>query len=98
MLFNNSSGFEREIKLETDYEKIVVPISKPEKLKYALLPRPYPTFLPYWFESVPQINTIQKNLKLGSIQIALPLPEPGKELKNYGIKLKKISFVINKKS
>ena len=98
MLFNNSSGFEREIKLETDYKKIVVPISKPEKLKYALLPRPYPTFLPYWFESVPQINTIQKNLKLESIQIALPLPEPGKELNNYGIKLKKISFVINKKS
>ncbi len=93
MLFNNGSGLERKINLKTNYEKIIVPISKPEKLRYALLPRPYPTFLPYWFESVPQKNSVDKNLKLESIQIALPLPEPDKGLNNYGIKLKKISFV-----
>ena len=80
-------------KLESDYKNLVVPISQSEKFKYALLPRPYPTFLPYWFESAPQTNEIDKNLKLESIQIALPLPEPGKELNSYGIKLKKINFI-----
>ncbi|MEJ2507838.1 MAG: hypothetical protein P8Y81_16380, partial [Ignavibacteriaceae bacterium] len=38
-------------------------------------------------------NLNEKNLKPESIQIALPLPEPGNDLNNYGIKLKKISFV-----
>lgn len=95
MIFNNSTGFERKIILKTNYEKITIPISQPEKLKYALLPRPYPTFLPYWFESVPQADAIIKNPRLESIQISVPLPEPGKELNNYGIKLKKISFLEN---
>ena len=93
VLFNNGSGFGRKISLGSEYEKITVPISQPEYFRYALLPRPYPTFLPYWFESTPQLNTGNKNLKLESIQIALPLPEPGKDVNDYGIKLKKISFV-----
>ncbi len=92
MIFNNSLGLERKITLKKNYEQIIIPISQPEKLKYALLPRPYPTFLPYWFESVPQLKTI-KNPKLESIQISIPLPELGKELNNYGIRLKKIYFI-----
>ena len=93
ILFNDGSGFERKIGLKSDYENVTIAVSKPEKTKYALLPRPYPTFLPYWFESIPQDNLNEKNPKPESIQIALPLPEPGNDLNNYGIKLKKISFV-----
>jgi len=96
VLFIDGSGFERKISLSSDYEKITVPISQPENFRYALLPRPYPTFLPYWFESTPQLNTENKNLKLESIQIALPLPEPGNDVNGYGIKLKKINFVKSK--
>ena len=94
-LFIDGSGFKRKINLSSDYEKITVPMSQPENFRYALLPRPYPTFLPYWFESTPQLNTGNNNLKLESIQIALPLPEPGKDVNDYGIKLKKINFVKN---
>ena len=94
VLFNNSSGFERKIQLSTENAKITIPLSIPEKFKYALLPRPYPTFLPYWFESTPPLNS-NINLKPESIQISIPLPEPGKELNNYGIKLKKIYCITN---
>ena len=93
MLFDDALGIERKITLNTNYEKITIPISQPEKFEYALLPRPYPIFLPYWFESVPHANEIDENPKLESVQIALPLPEPGNDLNNYGIKLKKISFI-----
>jgi len=92
VLYDNFSGFERKIPLMESYEKITIPLSSPEKFNFALLPRPYPTFLPYWFESVPQTGN-NKNLKLESIQISIPLPEPGRELGNYGIKLKKINFI-----
>jgi len=92
VLYDNFSGFERKIPLMESYEKITIPLSSPEKFNFALLPRPYPTFLPYWFESVPQTGN-NKNLKLESIQISIPLPEPGRELGNYGIKLKEINFI-----
>jgi hypothetical protein len=93
MIFNNSTGFERKISLKNNYEKIIIPVSIPEKFKFALLPRPYPTFLPYWFESVPPKEARTGNLRIESIQIAFPLPEEGQELKDYGVKLKKITFL-----
>src|SRR3972149_10366844 len=96
LIFNNSCGFERKINLKKNYEKITISITQPEKLKYALLPRPYPTFLPYWFESVPQQDADTWNLKLESVQIAVPLPKAGTDLNNYGIKLREISYIENK--
>ena len=95
VLYDNSLGFDRKIQLATDYDKITIPLSQPEKFKFALLPRPYPTFLPYWFESIPNSNS-KTVLKPESIQISLPLQEPGEELNNYGIKLKKIYFITDK--
>ncbi|MGE5811595.1 MAG: hypothetical protein ACM339_08840, partial [Ignavibacteria bacterium] len=95
IIFNNSTGFERKIILKNNYEKIILPVSLPEKFKFALLPRPYPTFLPYWFESMPPDEAATGSLKIESIQLAIPLPEVGKELKDYGVKLKKITFLKN---
>jgi hypothetical protein len=96
MIFNNSTGIERKVALKPEYERIILPITKPGKLKYALLPRPYPTFLPYWFESIPQSN-ISENPKLESIQISIPLNESGIELNNYSIKLKNVYLINSKK-
>ena len=93
VLYDNNSGFERKIPVTSDYKNISINLSQPEKFKFALLPRPYPTFLPYWFESEPREN---KNPKIESIQIAIPLPEPGEDLNNYGIKIKKIFFITDK--
>ncbi|OGU74235.1 MAG: hypothetical protein A2V93_08035 [Ignavibacteria bacterium RBG_16_34_14] len=92
VLYDNTTGFERTIPIKTSYENLIIPLSQPEKFKFALLPRPYPTFLPYWFESIPQSNKI-KSLKLESIQISIPLPELDEGLNNYGIKLKKIYLI-----
>jgi hypothetical protein len=62
-------------------------------MKYALLPRPYPVFLPYWFESIPQKNK-KMNTRLESIQLAIPLDNSNKEdLSEYGINLKKINYI-----
>ncbi|MHA2099209.1 MAG: cellulase family glycosylhydrolase [Candidatus Kariarchaeaceae archaeon] len=95
VLYDNSSGFERKIKLTIDYDNITIPLSQPEKFKFALLPRPYPTFLPYWFDSVLNSNS-NTVLNPESIQISFPLQEPGVELDDYGIKLKKIYFITDK--
>ena len=93
ILCDNFSGFERTVQVNTNDNNISIPLTKPEIFKFAILPRPYPTFLPYWFESIPQTNSTNHILKPESIQIALPLPEPGTELDKYGIRLKKIYFV-----
>jgi len=45
---------------------------------HPLLPRPYPIFLPYWYESNPSIEPTTY-FKVESIQIAIPLPD---QLKN----------------
>jgi hypothetical protein len=92
VLYDNSTGFERKILLPKNYGEIKIPLYKPEKFNFALLSRPYPTFLPYWYESNPSSDPM-KNLKVESVQIAIRLPEPGKELNNYGIKIKKISLI-----
>jgi hypothetical protein len=96
MIYNNGTGVERKVMLKPEYEKIIIPIAQPEKLKYALLPRPYPTFLPYWFESVPE-SSVNEIPKLESIQISIPLTEPGNELNNYSIKLKNMYLINSKK-
>lgn len=94
-LFNDGSASQSEIILSNKYQTLEIPIPKPEVIKYALLPRPYPTFLPYWFSTEQLKSTpmgLQANndkLKLESIQIAIPLPETGTEL-NDGIKIKQV--------
>jgi hypothetical protein len=92
-LFNDGSASLSEIILSNKYQTLEIPIPKPEVIKYALLPRPYPTFLPYWF-TTDQLKNQNEKLKLESIQIAIPLPETGTEL-NDGIKIKQI--IIKKK-
>jgi hypothetical protein len=108
-IFNDGTGFDRNVAIKNEYEKILIPLSEPEQMKYALLPRPYPVFLPYWFESIPQKNK-NINTRLESIQLAIPLDNPpssppetssGQALSEggetggllYGIKLKKINYI-----
>jgi len=92
-IFNNVSGFERKIPVNQKYEKILIPIADAGPMKYALLPRPYPTFLPYWFSSAPHEEK-GENIRLESIQISLPLNDFEKgQIGDYGIKLKRINFL-----
>jgi hypothetical protein len=101
-IFNDGSGFEQKVAVKDKYEKILIPISEPAPVKYALLPRPYPVFLPYWFESTPPMNKNINNRRIKSIQFAIPLDNPpssplyqrgetGGLL--FGIKLKKINYI-----
>ena len=92
-IYNDGSGFERNIAANSEYNKVLIPLSETEQTKYALLPRPYPIFLPYWFESIPPENK-SVNIRLESIQFAIPLDNIKKEdLSEYGIKLKKINYI-----
>ncbi len=94
VLYANTEGFEEWINPSNEYQTIKIKLREPENFRYALLPRPYPTFLPYWYESDPKQN---KNtyLKPESIQIAIPFPKKGRELNGYGFKLKSISVTKN---
>lgn len=87
-LFNNGTASQKEIKLTNNYQSLEFAIPEPENIQYALLPRPYPTFLPYLF-TTSQLENHNEKLRLESIQIAIPLPETGTEL-NDGIKIKQI--------
>ncbi|MBK7228519.1 MAG: cellulase family glycosylhydrolase [Ignavibacteriales bacterium] len=87
-LFNDGTASQKEIKLTNNYQLLEFAIPEPENIQYALLPRPYPTFLPYLF-TTSQLENHNEKLKLESIQIAIPLPETGTEL-NDGIKIKQI--------
>lgn len=90
-LFNDGTASQSEIKLSNNYQTFEIPIPKPEEMQYALLPRPYPTFLPYWF-STSQLKMINEKLKLESIQIAIPFPEDdGSPID--GIKIKQIKYL-----
>ncbi len=87
-LFNDGTESQKEIKLTNNYWLLEFAIPEPENIQYALLPRPYPTFLPYLF-TTSQLENHNEKLRLESIQIAIPLPETGTEL-NDGIKIKQI--------
>ncbi|NWF88898.1 MAG: hypothetical protein HXY50_05475 [Ignavibacteriaceae bacterium] len=91
VLYDDTKGFEQKIAISPFYEKIKIPLIETHKFNYALLPRPYPTFLPYWYVSNFIADSARKP-KLESIQIAIPLPEPKIELKEFGIKIKSISL------
>ncbi|QQS36994.1 MAG: cellulase family glycosylhydrolase [Ignavibacteriales bacterium] len=95
IIYNNTNGFERKIALNNKYQKVLIPLKKPEEFKYALLPRPYPTFLPYWYDSKP--TTQSENLKPESIQIVIPLPGTNGEQENYSIKIKNIYLLKSHK-
>ena len=89
-LFNDGTASQKELKLSNNYQIFEISIPKPEEMQYALLPRPYPTFLPYWF-STQQLKIKNEKLKLESIQIAIPLSQAEVELKD-GIKIKQIKY------
>lgn len=96
IIYNNTTGFEKKIALNNSYEKVLIPLNKPEEFKYALLPRPYPTFLPYWYESKPT-TTQSENLKPESIQIGIPLSGTIGEQDNNSIKIKNIYLLKSQK-
>jgi hypothetical protein len=89
-LFNDGTASQKELKLSNNYQTFEISIPKPEEMQYALLPRPYPTFLPYWF-STSQLKMKNERLKIESIQIAIPLSQAEDELKD-GIKIKQIKY------
>ncbi|MFZ1517926.1 MAG: hypothetical protein WAU11_04085 [Ignavibacteriaceae bacterium] len=90
-LFNDGTASQKEIKLSNNYQTFEISIPKPEEMQYALLPRPYPTFLPYWF-STSQLKMKNEKLKLESIQIVIPFPEDdGSPID--GIKIKQIKYL-----
>jgi hypothetical protein len=89
-LFNDGTASQKELKLSNNYQTFEILIPKPEEMQYALLPRPYPIFLPYWF-STSQLKIKNEKLKLESIQIAIPLLDLGTEI-NSGIKIKQIKY------
>lgn len=90
LLFNDGTASQKELKLSNNYQTFEILIPKPEEMQYALLPRPYPTFLPYWFSTL-QLKNKNEKLKLESIQIAIPLLDLGTEI-NGGIKIKQIKY------
>ena len=89
-LFNNGTASQQVIALQNEYKNVVVPIEKPEAMQYALLPRPYPTFLPYWF-STSSLDNVDKIIKLESVQIAIPLLGDDVNVQDV-IKIKQIKY------
>lgn len=90
-LFSNGSTSSTEVSLTSSYREYQLAIPKPDDSKYALLPRPYPLFQPYWF-SGELLKSGTEKLKLESIQIAIPLNNHDINL-NDGIKIKKIKLI-----
>jgi len=90
-LFNDGSASSTEIILTNNYQTYELAIPEPDNTKYALLPRPYPTFLSYWFLSN-GVKPNSKKLKLESIQFAIPLDKIDVNL-NDGIKIKPIKII-----
>lgn len=91
LLYNDGSASNSEVNISNQYNPIEISIPKPQAIDYALLPRPYPIFQPYWFSST-QITTENKNIKLESVQIAIQLNQLDAD---DGIKIKEIKLIKN---
>lgn len=93
-IYDNGKGFIQKFSRESLEESISVKPSALSNIRFALLPRPYPVFLPYWFNLNGEIETGFNHAKLEFIQIALPLIgiENGKKL-NTSLGIKKISAI-----
>lgn len=89
-IFNNGTASQTEISLQNEYKNIVIPFAEPNDMQYALLPRPYPTFLPYWF-STSQLKNTNELIRLESIQIAIPLSGEESNIHDV-IKIKQIKY------
>lgn len=73
-IYSNNLGFTKRVSKHDLKKEIGMKASDYESIKYALLPRPYPTFLPYWYKANDNENYVEsKNVRLEFIQIAIPL-------------------------
>lgn len=87
---NNGTGIKRKVKINKEFGKIKIPTGNQEKIRFALMQRPYPVFLPYWYEASNQAENSRIPIHPEFIQIAFPVEKDSKS--NYGIKLRKISL------
>ncbi|MBI2416958.1 MAG: cellulase family glycosylhydrolase [Ignavibacteriales bacterium] len=90
-IFNDGSAFVEKLPVNPEFAEHEVVLREPEPCRYALLPRPYPLFMPYWF-STASINAKNNSPRLESIQFAIPLTG---SVKNNapGIAIKKIVYI-----
>ncbi|WP_411767304.1 hypothetical protein [Winogradskyella sp. A3E31] len=89
LILKDGSAFGGEIELQKDMDNYSIALSDLKEVKTVTLPRPYPSFLPYFFEhknnSSFDINTIE------SIQISIK-PEPNAMDKNQSVALGIVSI------
>ncbi|MCF8259841.1 MAG: glycoside hydrolase family 5 protein [Melioribacteraceae bacterium] len=96
-IYDNGFGFSKTIEMSETKNTLEIYPKELTKIKYALLPRPYPKFLPYWFQLTGDTNVINSNPKLNLIQFAIPLEnESVNKNINTKIEIGKISVVRKK--
>ncbi len=89
LTMNNGSSFGGLLELNTTVGKYYLPLESLEPVKTVLLPRPYPTFLPYYFDHALTIPFDIRQLE--SVQISLgPGLDETEKLKQQGIGIQKI--------
>jgi len=75
-IYSNNLGFVKRISKEDLKSGKEIRECEHKSIEYALLPRPYPTFMPYWYKSSNKENYVEsENARLEFIQIAIPLNE-----------------------
>jgi hypothetical protein len=68
LILQDASAYSTTVKIEREYENIEVPLSSFQQDSVLLLPRPYPGFLPLWFQ--PGVYSVFNANKLEKIQIS----------------------------
>lgn len=94
LIDNNMNGNIIKIGLTKGTNSYIIPLSKLQDSKIVLLPRPYPHFLPYYFEPVEDKNMASnvKQINLNSMQVGIPLRHLKVGEKNAQIEIKRISL------
>jgi len=73
-IYSNNMGFVKRVSKDDLKNGMELIDCDYKSIEYALLPRPYPTFLPYWYKSSSKENYLEsENARLEFIQIAIPL-------------------------
>lgn len=95
----NADGipFSTDVTLTSNSDKISVQLSEFKQGKMALLPRPYPTFLPFWFKPNSQSKLIGSHIEI--VQVML-VPEKNEHLitKPVGFNISEISLRLSDKN
>ena len=91
LVLKNGTSFGKIIELTPKRKKHTILLSNLKPTKTVLLPRPYPTFLPYYFESIQNNALVLRDIE--SIQVSIG-PEISKEERSQklGIAITRISL------